>query len=278
MNRKATLSSLVGILATTLLLTVLTSSVAQAQPKSFAENFNNPALPATLEESGGSPIYPVGVVIFPGAFNSDRRYLRTLANYDTTSFTAEVSVTVSSPFIEPHIGFIGFGAGVPNPWFYSEPMTAPDIYVRVTPTGFGSAVTVTNGNVENINTVLGAAGDGTHRVRITWNHVTKEFTVAIHQYYAGGPFVPTTTLAPVVATNAFGPTNSRIFFGGHGVTFDDLVVFTGLAGTPGQSNCHGQSVSALALAYGSIENAALVLGFPSVDALQDYIKTFCRID
>jgi YVTN family beta-propeller protein len=40
------------------------------------------------------------------------------------------------------------------------------------------------------------------------------------------------------------------------------------AGTPGQANCHGQSVSALAKQYGGLNNAAAVLGYPSVSALQ----------
>jgi hypothetical protein len=158
-------------------------------------------------------------------------------------------------------------------------MFAPNIYVRVSPDDFTTNVSVTNGTTEHINTTPDAGGSGTHRVRIIWNHVTKEFTFAIHRYYTGGPFVATSTLAPVVATDTFGATSSRIFFGGAGnVSFDDLVVFTGLAGTPGEKNCHGKSVSELALAYGSIENAALVLGYASVDALQDSIKAFCRID
>jgi YVTN family beta-propeller protein len=48
------------------------------------------------------------------------------------------------------------------------------------------------------------------------------------------------------------------------------------AGTPGFSNCHGQSVAALAQQFGGLKAAAAALGFPSVQALQDAIKTFCR--
>jgi hypothetical protein len=47
------------------------------------------------------------------------------------------------------------------------------------------------------------------------------------------------------------------------------------AGTPGQANCHGQSVSALARKFGGLDAAAASLGFPSVPALQNSIKTFC---
>jgi hypothetical protein len=48
------------------------------------------------------------------------------------------------------------------------------------------------------------------------------------------------------------------------------------AGTPGQANCHGKSVSALSQQYGGMDSAAAALGFPSVQALQNAIKTFCK--
>ena len=48
------------------------------------------------------------------------------------------------------------------------------------------------------------------------------------------------------------------------------------AGTPGFSNCHGKSVSALAQQFGGLNNAAAALGFASVSALQDAIMVFCE--
>jgi hypothetical protein len=47
------------------------------------------------------------------------------------------------------------------------------------------------------------------------------------------------------------------------------------AGTPGQSNCHGVSVSALAGKYGGLNAAAAALGFAQVQGLQDSIRAFC---
>src|SRR5207249_8040670 len=41
------------------------------------------------------------------------------------------------------------------------------------------------------------------------------------------------------------------------------------AGTPGRPNCHGQSISALAHQFGSIDAAASALGFSTVKALQN---------
>jgi hypothetical protein len=48
------------------------------------------------------------------------------------------------------------------------------------------------------------------------------------------------------------------------------------AGTPGQRNCHGESVSALAHQFGGLDAAASALGFSSVAALQDGFRAFCR--
>jgi len=49
-----------------------------------------------------------------------------------------------------------------------------------------------------------------------------------------------------------------------------------LAGTPGHSNCHGQSVSALARQYGGLNGAAAALDYTDVSALQNAIMTFCE--
>jgi hypothetical protein len=47
------------------------------------------------------------------------------------------------------------------------------------------------------------------------------------------------------------------------------------AGVPGNANCHGVSVSALAHQYGNIAKAAKALGFNSVNDLQNAIRGFC---
>ena len=48
------------------------------------------------------------------------------------------------------------------------------------------------------------------------------------------------------------------------------------AGTPGQANCHGKTVSALAIQFGGLDAASSALGFSSVAALQDAIRVFCE--
>jgi hypothetical protein len=48
------------------------------------------------------------------------------------------------------------------------------------------------------------------------------------------------------------------------------------AGTPGYSNCRGQSEAALASEFGGIDASAAALAYPSVKALQTAIGNFCR--
>jgi hypothetical protein len=47
------------------------------------------------------------------------------------------------------------------------------------------------------------------------------------------------------------------------------------AGTPGQANCHGQSIATLAGLYGGLDGAAAALGFSGVSALQDAVSDYC---
>ncbi len=65
-----------------------------------------------------------------------------------------------------------------------------------------------------------------------------------------------------------------------GTTFNMAFSLTGEtvpeAGTPGQTNCHGQSISALAHQFGGIDAATSSLGFPTVDALQNGFALLCE--
>jgi hypothetical protein len=49
------------------------------------------------------------------------------------------------------------------------------------------------------------------------------------------------------------------------------------AGIPGQANCHGKTVSALATQFGDLDTAVVELGFSSVAALQAGIGQFCGL-
>jgi len=68
--------------------------------------------------------------------------------------------------------------------------------------------------------------------------------------------------------------------GGVPQTFNMAFSLTGTAiqgaGTAGEPNCHGQSISGLTEQFGSLAAAASALGFASPAALQDSFRTFCE--
>lgn len=99
---------------------------------------------------------------------------------------------------------------------------------------------------------------------------------------AGTPFAPdlqawirNADLAPDwlrIGTDIIGgaaPPTFNMAFSLTGATVPD-------AGIAGESDCHGESMSALAGQFGGVDAAASALGFPSVRALQDSFKTFCN--
>lgn len=186
--------------------------------KSIHENFNTSVkAPSVLEATGTAPSYVKGAVTFD-AYN--RGYLRTIAgDYNTVSFTADVTVTVTSPLHGNGDGitFFGIGDGAPGV-FFGEPATNAAVYARLMPSDFfGPAVELTTsvGGSTTYTRVEGLAGDGTHKVRIKWNAVTSELTLLIDNAVVG----------PVAVPGLFDGTNAHIFFGGAGnATFDDLHV------------------------------------------------------
>jgi hypothetical protein len=54
-----------------------------------------------------------------------------------------------------------------------------------------------------------------------------------------------------------------------------VVITFVFAGTPGNANCHGKSVSALASQLGGLSHAAAALKYASVQSLQDAIQSYC---
>jgi hypothetical protein len=65
-------------------------------------------------------------------------------------------------------------------------------------------------------------------------------------------------------------------FGGVADAFVAKIATLTFAGRPGKANCNGKSVSALVRQFGGLNNSTAVLGFVSVQALQDAIREFCE--
>jgi hypothetical protein len=71
------------------------------------------------------------------------------------------------------------------------------------------------------------------------------------------------------------PPSKNVFTVDSGVLTQQRPPAATFAGTPGQPNCHGKSVSALARQYGGFKGATDALGYSSVKALQSAIDAFC---
>ncbi len=200
---------------------------------SFNENFNpRVKAPSRLESTGNPAVFANDAANFTG-HGSNRGYLRTIAgNYNTVGFQAEVTVTVTSQGEDDGSAIVWFGLGdglAGN--YYNEPVAGRAIFARLLPTEFfGPKVelnTANDGSDQILAAAFGQAGDGTHRLRITWNHNTSQFTFEIQtNYVSGQPFVPTATMGPIsLPAGFFDGTNAHIFIGGAGqAVFDDLHV------------------------------------------------------
>jgi hypothetical protein len=103
--------------------------------------------------------------------------------------------------------------------------------------------------------------------------VTREFAPvdsSFEAYNAAAVFLGLSSTTPIFAIELSSDNPN--------VGWDNLrfTVAPPFAGTPGEPNCHGESVSALAQQFGDLDTAAAALGFPSVQALQDAIRAFCE--
>ena len=181
---------------------------------------------------------------------------------DVTGLTLRGSGFSTATFISPSSNLVVIGeAPAPGSGGLSDSYFLPTN--TITPPSFGSGSF--------------ASGSGTGgKVGI----LSSDVLVVPFRYITDTPFTSTATF-PGVTFNTLGVTPGTYEWtwgGGLNQNFALEIGATPLppfAGTPGQPNCSGQSVSALAQQFGGISNAAATLGFSSVSDLQSAIETFC---
>ncbi|WP_139373369.1 DUF7453 family protein [Prosthecobacter debontii] len=186
----------------------------------ISENFDSGTLPTTLEQSGTTMSFSGGAVVFDGIEENERTYVRTKAgvgNLVAESFVAEVTMIHTGESIV----FFGMGSGDPNPSGSYEP-TAPSLHIRAHGGGLdGDSTGVVDDGLTNVANL----GNGTHRLRLIWNANTQMAVFQLDEDYAGGAFqADVTTGAFDGSDNGFSDPETRIFFGGNGVSFDDLEI------------------------------------------------------
>jgi len=99
--------------------------------------------------------------------------------------------------------------------------------------------------------------------------------VTIEYPFGAGKVIATLTTTEWRYAGDFGGLPQNLKLLANEIAYQDSLAPT-FAGTPGKPNCHGESVSALARQFGGLDAAAAALGFPSVQALQDAIRKFCK--
>lgn len=162
----------------------------------------------------------------------DRNYMRTNDDdYANTSFVAEI--TIVTPNIDVQDAYFGFGSGNANIDFFRVPDYLTD-NASVHYWGENEVATptielyATNNQVTKKSVIIDPAtglGNGTHRVKLSYDWFQKKATFSFDLSYAGGTFMPDIIGAPVGTSLLYGPDGfpteaSRIFFGG-----DEQVVF-----------------------------------------------------
>jgi hypothetical protein len=153
-------------------------------------------------------------------------------------------------------------------------------------TGYAGGIDINGTSIAAITSGFPVVGNFTrdvwHHVDVVLDYRSQTFalkldgsTLATNLPFCGNNFGPCNG-APVAEFgwalfNTFGNGNDN----GYMDNFSIATVVT-FAGTPGFSNCQGQSVAALAQQFGGLNAAAVALGFPSVQALQKAIMDFCH--
>ncbi len=211
-----------GALVSTDFVTVAINDLPAPLPAgSISENFNNGYLPTTFDVAGQYVSFAGGSALLTGVSEGQRTYVRTRASdFYGRSFVAEVTVALT----HYDIAYFGMGKGSPNPGFFYEP-AIPSLNIRAAGSGHPHLHAADNAiSLQSTFNPFGVAGNGTHRLRLTWDSIAKTATFEIHRNYSGGPFVAAYTSIPVNgADNGFVDGDTRIFFGG-GRSFDDFFI------------------------------------------------------
>jgi YVTN family beta-propeller protein len=169
----------------------------------------------------------------------------------------------------------------PNPGTVSVIATANNTVVATIPVGSGPAgVAVTPDGSKVYVTTFGGSGGAVSVIDTASNTViaiplgsTEPFGVAVTP--DGSKVYVALDTVSVIATASNTVIGSPISVGSDPIAFGKFIQQSPtFAGTPGQSTCHGASVSALAQKYGGMSAAAAAFGL-KVQGLQDAIGKFC---
>ena len=180
-----------------------------------------PSLPAqessvrSLEANGG---------IFAKPGDGTRSYLKTVqGDLAKSSFQAEATVTLKGGG-GSGCAFFGLGRGAGDSRHYGEPAAAPSLYLRLAPSDFSGGVVTVTANGREIGNATAAVGDGTHRLRLTWDAAGRRVLFEIDANWNGQAFKADASATATVAEIDFGTTGHVFAGGANGVAFSGFAL------------------------------------------------------
>jgi lysophospholipase L1-like esterase len=174
---------------------------------------------AAEQDSAVRELSDGGLFAFGKPGDGGRFYVRTSrSDFAKESFQAEVTATVKGGG-GAGCAFFGIGRGQANGGAFDEPSTPPSVYVRLAPSDFGNGAVTVSVNGRESRAGLAAVGDGTHRLRLTWDAAGQRALFEIDPNWNGQSFRGAASAAVSAAAVDFGD-ESRLFVGGaNGVQF-----------------------------------------------------------
>jgi hypothetical protein len=161
-------------------------------------------------------------VAFGTPGNGPRSYEHTdRGDYAQNNFQAEVTVIIKGGGGNG-CAYFGMGKGVANPASYNEPTTPPSVCMRLCPSDFvGGLVTAATDGQEPIQG-SNPIGDGTHRIRLTWDATGKRALFEVCKNWDGQHFRADSTVTADATTVTFGTDGNLFVVGAGGIKFADF--------------------------------------------------------
>jgi hypothetical protein len=186
-----------------------TQAATQAAVGAAGFNFFSTSGLATDFTSDPTVVFDGNGANFGTLFTGDggRNYVRTnQSDYATVSFVAEITFVTTN--LDAQDTFIGLGSGDtalfgwPD-WStqFSSVILTPEINVNPLLT----TMYTTNDNPIFVNNPAPGMDSGTHRLRLSFDATAKTAVFSIDLNYAGGPYTPDITAAPVDVATLYSP-------------------------------------------------------------------------
>ncbi len=140
------------------------------------------------------------------------------------SYQVDITFTVASGVHGKGSAFFGVGNGEPNPDFFDTPTTHPSAILCISPADHAGGPIIVMVNGEETEKLAGL-GDGTHRIRLTWDAGKKQARFQLQANWEDGmDFVSQKEFFGTIEGTPVGPDVHFVCGGAAGAKFSDAVI------------------------------------------------------